>query len=54
MAGQIIDVKALSITLQQAVTPMFWGMVAAAVIVPIAAAAGGWVAGKIDKSGRQK
>jgi hypothetical protein len=47
VAGTIIDIKALNVTLQQTITPMFWGVVLTAVAVPIAAAVGGAVAGKI-------
>lgn len=43
-----LNVQALNISLQQAVVPLFWGALAAALLIPIAAAAGGWVAGKID------
>lgn len=54
MATQSLNIQALTVTLQQAVAPMFWGAVALAVVVPIAAAAGGWVAGKIDKGEKKK
>lgn len=54
MTVQSLDIRALSVTLQQAVVPLFWGTVALAAVVPIATAAGGWVAGKIDESGGQK
>lgn len=46
MATQSIDVKALNVTIQQAIVPLFWGAIAAAVLIPIAAAGGTWVAGK--------
>lgn len=39
--------KALNTTLAQAIVPLFWGAVALAVVVPIAAAGGTWVAEKI-------
>ena len=42
-----IDISALNVSLSQAVVPLFWGAIAIAAITPIAAAAGGWVAGKI-------
>ena len=54
MSSLSINVGALNATAQAAVQAMFWGLVAAAVVVPIAAATGSWVAGKIDKNGRQK
>jgi hypothetical protein len=42
-----IDVKALNTTVQQAIAPMFWGVITLAALIPIAAAGGGWVAEKI-------
>lgn len=47
MPGSSVDVKALNTTLAQAIIPLFWGTVALAVVVPIAAAGGTWVAEKI-------
>ena len=49
-----IDVGALNATAQAAVHAMFWGVIAAAVLVPIASAAGGWVAGKVTGSSRKE
>jgi len=42
-----LDTHALNIALSEAVVPLFWGAVVTALAVPIAAAAGTWVAGKI-------
>lgn len=49
-----IDVGALNVTALAAVHAMFWGVIAAAVLVPIAAAGGGWVAEKITGSSKKK
>ena len=54
MQGLSIDTRTLNATAQEAVHAMFWGAVAFAVVVPIASAAGGWVAGKIDKSTKKE
>ena len=48
-----LNMQALNVTLQQVVVPLFWATLATAMLVPIAGAAGTWVAGKID-SGKQK
>lgn len=54
MTAQPLDVRALTVTLQQMVEPMFWGAVALAAIMPIATAAGTAVAEKFDSNKGEK
>lgn len=54
MSSLNVDVGALNITAQAAVRAMFWGVIAAAVLVPIAAAGGTWVAEKITGGDSRK
>ena len=52
MVTQSIDVKEITVSLQQTILPLFWGtigVILASAIVPIAAAGGTWVASKIIK-----
>ena len=44
-----LDIKALNQAIQPMVAAMFWGVVATAVIVPIAGAVGSVISGKIEK-----
>lgn len=45
-----LDLNALSVSLQAAVVPMFWGAIALAFFLPVAAASGAFVAKKITKA----
>ena len=47
MSNTTLDVKALNTTVQQAVVPLFWGAIALAALLPIAAAGGAWAVEKI-------
>lgn len=47
-----IDVISLNRSLQPLVQACFWSAIALAALLPIAATAGGFVAGKIEKAGK--
>jgi len=49
-----VDVQELTNTLGEAITPLFWGALAAAVVIPLASAAGSWVSGKVFKGSSSK
>lgn len=45
-----LDLNAVTVTLQAVIMPLFWGALATALFVPIAAAGGTFVARKIVKA----